>query len=68
MNDIYEDIDTLKDHIKDLILERNRLEIQVKKQQEVINNIKKTFDDGSFKDECDCLIIEKYVKSYLKKE
>lgn len=37
MNDIYEDIDTLKDHINDLILERNRLEIQVKKQQEVID-------------------------------
>ena len=37
MNDIYEDIDTLKDHINDLILERNRLEIQVKKQKEVIN-------------------------------
>ena len=34
MNDIYEDIDTLKDHINDLILERNRLEIQVKKQME----------------------------------
>ena len=37
MNDIYEDIDTLKDHINDLILERNRLEIHVKKQKEVIN-------------------------------
>ena len=37
MNDIYEDIYTLKDHINDLILERNRLEIQVKKQKEVIN-------------------------------
>lgn len=37
MNDIYEDIDTLKDHINDLILERNRLEIQVKKQKEVID-------------------------------
>ena len=39
MNDIYEDIDTLKDHINDLILERNRLEIQVKKQKEVIAKI-----------------------------
>ena len=37
MNYIYEDIDTLKDHINDLILESNRLEIQVKKQKEVIN-------------------------------
>lgn len=37
MNDIYEDIDTLKDHINDLILERNRLEIQVKKQKERID-------------------------------
>lgn len=37
MNDIYEDIDTLKDHINDLIFERNRLEIQVKKQKEVID-------------------------------
>lgn len=37
MNDIYEDIDTLKDHINDLILERNRLEIQVKKQKEMID-------------------------------
>lgn len=39
MNDIYEDIDTLKDHINDLILERNRLKIQVKKQKEVIAKI-----------------------------
>ena len=37
MNDIYEDIDTLKDHINVLILERNRLEIQVKKQKEMID-------------------------------
>lgn len=39
MNDIYEDIDALKDHINDLILERNRLKIQVKKQKEVIAKI-----------------------------
>lgn len=50
MNDIYEDIDTLKDHINDLILERNRLEIQVKKQKEVIDKIEsliKSKDKGT---------------------
>lgn len=44
MNDIYEDIDTLKDHINDLILERNRLEIQCKKQKEVIDKAIKCID------------------------
>lgn len=41
------------------------LEQQVKKQKELINNIKKCFDDGHFEDGCDCLIIEKYIDSYL---
>lgn len=42
------------------------LKEQVKKQKEVIDNIKKCFDDGHFEDGCDCLIIEKYVDNYLK--
>lgn len=36
------------------------------KQKEVIDNIKKCFDDGHFEDYCDCLIIEKYINNYLK--
>lgn len=47
MNDIYEDIDTLKDHINDLILERNRLEIQVKKQKEAIDKAIKELSEFS---------------------
>lgn len=42
------------------------LEQQIKKQKKVINNIKRCFDDGHFEDGCDCLIIEKYIDSYLK--
>lgn len=41
-------------------------EQQCKKQKEVIDNIKKCFDDGHFEDYCDCLIIEKYINNYLK--
>lgn len=51
MNDIYEDIDTLKDHINDLILERNRLKIQVKKQKEVIAKIYELIKQHIRKDE-----------------
>ena len=36
-----------------------------KKQQEVIDKIKKCFDDGCFEDGCDCSIIEKYIDNYL---
>lgn len=46
-------------YIKQLQKENN-------KQKEVIDNIKKCFDDGHFEDGCDCLIIEKYIDSYLK--
>lgn len=48
------------------ILNIDDLYEQVKKQKEVIDNIKKCFDDGHFEDGCDCLIIEKYIDSYLK--
>ena len=41
------------------------LEQQCKKQQEVIDKIKKCFDDGCFEDGCDCSIIEKYIDNYL---
>lgn len=47
------------------ILNIDDLYEQVKKQKEVIDNIKKCFDDGHFEDGCDCLIIEKYIDSYL---
>ena len=43
----------------------NFIEQQCKKQREVIDNIKKCFDDGHFEDYCDCLIIEKYINNYL---
>lgn len=43
------------------------LEQKCKKQKEVIDNIKKCFDDGRFEDGCDCLIIEKYIDSYFKR-
>lgn len=49
-----------------LINEIKNLEQQCKRQKEVIDNIKKCFDDGHFEDYCDCLIIEKYINNYLK--
>lgn len=49
----------IKQHIQ-------RLQQENKYQKEVIDNIKKCFDDGHFEDGCDCLIIEKYIDSYLK--
>lgn len=55
----------LEDYEKELI-KRQELEKQCKKQKEVIDNIQKCFDDGHFEDGCDCLIIEKYIDSYLK--
>lgn len=48
------------------ILNIDDLYEQCKKQKEVIDNIKKCFDDGHFEDYCDCLIIEKYINNYLK--
>ena len=50
--------------------ERNQKFIEIlldenKKQQEVIDKIKKCFDDGCFEDGCDCSIIEKYIDNYL---
>nr|DAK84718.1 MAG TPA: hypothetical protein [Caudoviricetes sp.] len=51
----------------EFILKDNEfLEQQAKKQKEVIDNIKKCFDNGHFEDYCDCLIIEKYINNYLK--
>ena len=49
-----------------LVIKCANLEQQCKKQKEVIDNIKKCFDDGHFEDYCDCLIIEKYINNYLK--
>lgn len=54
------------DEVKDIMNYINSLEQQCKKQKEVIDNIKKCFDDGHFEDYCDCLIIEKYINNYLK--
>lgn len=47
--------------IMELSSENLILEQQCKKQQEVIDKIKKCFDDGCFEDGCDCSIIEKYI-------
>lgn len=47
--------------------ENKELKEESKKQKEVIDNIKKCFDDGHFEDGCDCLIIEKYIDSYLER-
>lgn len=49
-----------------LVIKCANLEQQCKKQKEVIDNIKKCFDDEHFEDYCDCLIIEKYINNYLK--
>lgn len=52
---------------KEVVLsEIENLQQQAKKQKEVIDNIKKCFDNGHFEDYCDCLIIEKYINNYLK--
>ena len=60
-------IEEIRENETKLINEIKTLEKQVKKQQKVINNIAKCFNDGDFEDGCDCLIIEKYINSYLKK-
>lgn len=52
---------TLKEYEELLIIKK-----KYEKYKEVIDNIKKCFDDGHFEDGCDCLIIEKYIDSYLK--
>lgn len=44
----------------------NELQQENKQLKEVIDNIAKCFSDGHFEDGCDCLIIEKYIDSYLK--
>jgi|GEM_PF-5229574 len=49
-----------------LLRGEQRLKRQTQEQKEVIDNIKKCFNDGHFEDGCDCLIIEKYINSYLK--
>lgn len=56
---LLDDLDHADNYIKKLYFENQ-------KQKEVIDNIKKCFDDGHFEDGCDCLIIEKYIDSYLK--
>lgn len=56
-------IEEYKNEINEYI---ENLEQQVKKQKEVIDNIAKYFNDGNFADGCDCLIIQKYIDSYLK--
>lgn len=59
-------IEEIRKNETKLINEIKVLEQQCQKQKEVIDNIKKCFDDGHFEDDCDCLIIEKYIDSYLK--
>lgn len=58
-------IEEIRKNETKLINEIKVLEQQYKKQKEVIDNIKKCFDDGHFEDDCDCLIIEKYIDNYL---
>ena len=50
----------------ELFNEMSNWKEESQKKKEVIDNIKKCFDDGHFEDGCDCLIIEKYIDSYLK--
>lgn len=54
-----------KDVFMELFNEMINWKEESKKQKEVIDNIKKCFDDGHFEDYCDCLIIEKYINNYL---
>ena len=56
---------TLEEHVR-VLNAYQELQEKCKKQKEVIDNIKKCFDDGHFEDYCDCLIIEKYINNYLK--
>lgn len=58
--------DKFQSELLNIIKGYEHLEQQCKEQKEVIDNIKKCFDDGHFEDGCDCLIIEKYIDSYLK--
>lgn len=55
-----------KDVFNELFDEMVNWREESQKKKEVIDNIKKCFDDGYFEDGCDCLIIEKYIDSYLK--
>ena len=56
---------TLEEHVR-VLNAYQELQEKYNKQKEVIDNIKKCFDNGHFEDYCDCLIIEKYINSYLK--
>lgn len=40
----------------------NRLEKENKKYKEVIEKIKDIFDNGTFEDGCDCILIEKLLE------
>ena len=55
---------TLEEHVR-VLNAYQELQEKYNKQKEVIDNIKKCFDDGHFEDYCDCLIIEKYINNYL---
>ena len=66
LNDIICESSSDHDILNDTYNYIENLEQQCKKQKEVIDNIQKCFDDGHFEDGCDCLIIEKYIDSYLK--
>ena len=64
--DLLYECSSLESKLSNEIIKNENLEQQCKKQKEVIDNIKKCFDDGHFEDYCDCLIIEKYINNYLK--
>lgn len=40
----------------------NKTEQQCKKQKEVIDKIKDIFNNGTFEDGCDCILIEKLLE------
>ena len=39
-----------------------RLQSQLKKQKEIIDKIKDIFNNGTFEDGCDCILIEKLLE------
>ena len=48
--------------IDDLIKYLFELQQENKKYKEVIEKIKDIFDNGTFEDECDCILIEKLLE------
>ena len=52
----------LNENQVDLITKYMFLEQQCKKQKEVIDKIKDIFNNGTFEDGCDCILIEKLLE------